>query len=288
MKNVFYVFIALCLFGFVSDKPAYRIFKYGGKLANYSKMQKATENADIVFFGEIHSDPICHWLQYELTKDLYNERKDKIVLGAEMFETDGQLILDEYLGGEISQAKFESEMRLWKNYMTDYKRLVEFAKDNGIEFVATNIPRRYASKVFKEGLESLENLKPEAKKYIAPLPIDYNDSLPCYQKMKKMFGMVTNHQSNNLPKAQAIKDATMAHFILKHWERGKTFVHFNGTYHSNNFESIVWFLKQAKPDLKIVTIATVQQENIEKLEEINTNLANFILCVPSSMTQTHH
>ena len=80
-----------------------------------------------------------------------------------MFETDNQLILDEYMADLISEEKFEEEARLWKNYKTDYKPLVLFAKNHHLEFIATNIPRRYANSVFKKGLAVLDSLSDEAK-----------------------------------------------------------------------------------------------------------------------------
>jgi uncharacterized iron-regulated protein len=95
------------------------------------------------------------------------------------------------------------------------------------------------------------------------------------------------HANPNLPKAQAIKDATMAHFILKNFEKGQQFLHYHGTFHSNNFEGIVWYLKQAKPDLKIMTIASVEQAELDKLADENTDLAHFILVIDEDMTKTH-
>lgn len=285
MKNVFYIPLILILFAFVADKPAYTLFGANGKTSKYSKLIKQAKKADIIFFGELHTNPIAHWLQIELIKDLEKEG-NHLVLGAEMFESDGQLILDEYLSGQISSKKFEAEMRLWSNYKTDYKPLVEFAKEKQVPFVATNIPRRYASKVFKQGFESLAQLSDQAKRYFAPLPMSYPDSLECYKKMLEM-GAMSGHTMTNLPKAQAVKDATMAHFILANFVSGKTFVHFNGSYHSNNQEGIVWYIKQQKPELNVLTIATVEQDEVEQLEKKYLDSANFILCVPSSMTTTH-
>jgi len=44
------------------------------------------------------------------------------MLGAEMFESDNQLIMDEYMTGKIKNLKnFEDEAKLWPNYQTDYK-----------------------------------------------------------------------------------------------------------------------------------------------------------------------
>ena len=103
--------------------------------------------------------------------------------------------------------------------------------------------------------------------------------------MKHMPGMKSG--SKNLPKAQAIKDATMAHFILDHFKEGHLFLHFNGTYHSNNKEGIVWYLRQQAPELEVGTIATVSQKGLDQLAEEHHGLADYILVVPDNMTKTH-
>jgi uncharacterized iron-regulated protein len=277
---LFFVFAA-----FKSDKPAYFLFDKKGKPEKYEKMLKQLEDADIVLFGESHDNPIAHWLQLEVTKDLYISKKESLILGAEMFESDNQVILNEYLVGLISQSSFEKEARLWPNYKTDYKPLVEFAKSNNLQFVATNVPRRYASMVNSKGFEGLEELSEEAKGFIPPLPILYNPYLNCYKSLMEMEGM-GSHVTPNFPKAQAIKDATMAYFIMQNWEKGKTLLHYHGSYHSENYESIYWYLKQANPDLKIVTIHTVSQIDVSELEKENTGKADFTICVDEDMTKT--
>ena len=77
-----------------SDKPAYQFYNLKGKDAGYKDVLNAALGSDIVFFGELHDSPICHWLELELTKDLYAEMKENLVIGAEMFESDNQLLLD--------------------------------------------------------------------------------------------------------------------------------------------------------------------------------------------------
>jgi uncharacterized iron-regulated protein len=282
------ILIAITLFivvaGFKNDKPAYRIFDNEGKKVKYEKMLDSMKNADVVFFGEQHNNPICHWLQFELTKDLYKQRNGNIILGAEMFEKDNQLILDEYLNGEISNSSFTKEARLWPNYKTDYQPLVEFAKDSNLRFIATNIPRRYASVVYKHGFEALDSLVPEAKSYIAPIPIEYDPEVACYKNMLQMGG---GHGGENLPKAQAIKDATMAYSIAGYAGDGKLFIHFNGSYHSDDFEGILWYLNKYKPGLKVVTIASVEQTDLDELSEENMNKGNFVLVVDTDMTKTN-
>jgi hypothetical protein len=138
----------------------------------------------------------------------------------------------------------------------------------------------------------LEKLPAEAKVFIAPTPIKVDLTLPAYASMVKMMSGDAPHGSPQMKpeffaQAQASKDATMAHFILKNWQAGKCFLHFNGTFHSDNFESIVWYIKQAKPDLKILTIASVEQSDVKMLQKEHLNKGNFILAMPESMTKTH-
>ncbi|NPD47874.1 MULTISPECIES: ChaN family lipoprotein [unclassified Lentimicrobium] len=283
---LFIIPLVILSIAFKTDKPSYQIFKKDGKTIKYQKMIKSIEDADIVMFGELHNNPICHWLQLELTKDLFDVNGESLVLGAEMFESDNQIIIDEYFADFFAAKKFEADARLWPNYKTDYKPLLEFAKTNNLDFIATNVPRRYASIVHKKGFEALEELPEASKVFLAEIPIVYDAELPAYKEMMEMMKDM-GHANENLPKAQAIKDATMAHFILKNLKEGQQFLHYHGTFHSNNFEGIVWYLKQANPNLKIVTIASVEQSEIEKLEEGNLNLADFILAVDEDMTKTH-
>ncbi|WP_264548439.1 ChaN family lipoprotein [Flavobacterium sp. N2820] len=264
------------------DKKAYQIFDKNGKKTSYEKLLKAGEKAEVVLFGEYHDNSVVHWLQLEFTKDL--AEKKPLVLGAEMLEADNQMQLDFYLKGEINQKQLDSSARLWKNYKTDYKPLVDFAKEKKFSFIATNVPRRYASLVFKKDLEALDSLSAQEKSWIAPLPIEFDINLPGY---KSMMGMQGGHAGDKMPKAQAIKDATMAYFIHKNRKENSTFVHYNGTYHSDNYEGINWYLKKLDAEIKIITIATVEQKDITKLEAEHYNKADFILVIDEDVTKTY-
>ncbi|SFC48586.1 Uncharacterized iron-regulated protein [Flagellimonas taeanensis] len=283
MKKLLFLFtFTLCLaFGYAQKAP-YVIYNAKGKKVSYEKMLKSLEEKDMVLFGELHNNPIAHWLQYELTSDLYTKRA--LILGAEMVEADNQDELDAYLAGTIDYKALDSTARLWNNHKTDYAPLVDFAKDKKLVFVASNVPRRYASMVYKGGFETLDTLSTQEKSWIAPLPIAYDPELPGYQNILKMMG---DHGSPTLVMAQAIKDATMAHFILKNYKTGSLFLHYNGSYHSNNYEGILWYLKKDLPDLQYGTISTVMQGNVHKLEDENKGIADFIICVDSNMTTTY-
>jgi uncharacterized iron-regulated protein len=267
--------------------PAYTIFTGDGKKADYGDIIKFILKADVVFFGELHDNPIAHWLELEITKSLYETKETKLNLAAEMFETDNQILIDEYFSGLIRESSFESEVRKWNNYTTDYKPLLNFAKENNLKFIASNIPRRYASMVSSGGFEILEKVDPEGKKFIAPLPVDYDPELPCYKDMLSMGGGPTGHSSENLPKAQAIKDATMAYSILKYWQKGQITIHFNGSYHSDRYQGIIWYLKKYNPDIRIATITTVLQDDLKNMKEESKGYADFVIVVPTSMTRTY-
>ena len=297
---------------FQTDKPAYQIFDVEGKKSSYKSILEKAQEADIILFGESHNNPIVHWLQIELTKDLFDNlsqnkseiqskakgrnknSKNNLLLGAEMFEADNQTILDEYLNNIITEKNFEAEARLWNNYKTDYKPLVEFAKENKLTFVATNIPRRYASLVSKKGLSSLDSLTDDAKRFMMPLPVVVDLKMPAYENMLRMMGVHStsedgkvNEGAANFAYAQAVKDATMAYRINEYYTKSTTsiFLHFNGSYHSDNYESIVYYLKAYNPDLKIMTITVADQKELDSLEK--SGVADFAIVTPLSMTKTY-
>ena len=284
MKNLllFTAFIFSHLLSNAQNKSPYVLYNAKGKKLSYKKMIKVLKEKDVVLFGEYHNNAIAHWLQLEVTKDLKQSRD--LVLGAEMFEADNQEPLDMYLQGKLSAKGLDSNARLWKNYPTDYAPLVNFAKENKLAFTATNTPRKFASLVSKGGFEKLDSLSAKEKSWIAPLPIAYDAELPGYKKMLEMMG---GHGGPNLPKAQAIKDATMAHFILKYYKSGSLFIHYNGAYHSDNYEGILWYLKRQRPELRYATISTVSQKDISSLEAANKGKADFIICVDEDMTNTY-
>ncbi len=283
-KATLFIFILFTFLGFsVKHFDAYKIYNSKGKEVSFEKVIKATAEKSHIFFGEYHNNAISHWLQLELTQRLFYIYKKKLTLGAEMFEADNQYILDEYLQGLISSKNYQNEMRLWPNYNTDYKPLIEFAKTNQLKFIATNIPRRYANMVYKKGLKSLEKLSDLAKSYIVPLnQFEFDSTIACYKDIYKM-----PHGGEGMATAQAIKDATMAYFILKNTTPQTVFLHYQGAYHSDNYEGIIYYLKKQIDTSKILTLSTVTQEDISKLEEDNKGIADFIVCVREDMTSTH-
>lgn len=287
-------FIAYLSFAILSasvsaaDMAAYRLFDNEGKEISFDVMTDSLAKADVVFIGENHNCPISHWMELNITEALHRIHGKTLVLGEEMLESDNQVILDEYMHRQIPFDRFEAEARLWDNFSTDYYPVVYYAKDNGLRFVATNVPRRYAAAVNENGLTCLDSLSSVAKSWLPPLPIPFEyDAEANASKFGAMMMLSRRspEQMQRLAEAQAIKDATMAWFIASNLTG--PFIHINGSYHSDGLDGIIPYLNHYRPGLKIATVTSVRQEDISTLDPDNIGRADFYIAVPESMTTTY-
>lgn len=269
---------------FAQENSSYKLFDSNLNQVEYNALLESAVKTDIVFFGETHNSTVAHELELQIAKDLFAVKGEKLIIGAEMFEADNQIIIDEYLADFFDDSKFEADARLWPNYKTDYKPIMQFAKEKKLRLIATNIPRRYASMVNYGGFEALDKLSNQAKTYIADLPVKFDAELSGYKMMiKSMGGMGGGHMKMdpvNLAKAQAIKDATMAQFIFRNMKTDGLFFHFNGSYHSFNYEGIMWYLKQLNEDLKMYSMTVVDEENFDQDRDSFKNKADIIIVLP--------
>jgi uncharacterized iron-regulated protein len=168
---------------------AYRVFTGAGEPASIDDIVAEMGRHQVVFVGEAHDDPTGHMLEAELLQRAYetygapgaNDGAPRpVVLSLEFFQRDVQPILDEYLAGLISEKSFRSDSRPWPRYETDYRPLIEFAKEHGLSVLAANAPRRYTTRVTLQGRESLSDLSPDAWRSLPPLP--YGQPSPEYRR----------------------------------------------------------------------------------------------------------
>lgn len=287
-----YIFLSIIIFqvSFVmaQEVKPFQFYNQKGKTVKFDKMVKDLAKYDVVFIGEHHNNSINHWLQLRITKALFDQKKGQLTLGAEMFERDNQTQLNDYLSGKLDEKILKDSMRLWQNFTTDYKPLVDFAKENNLKFIATNIPRRYASIVAKKGLDSLNTVTQKEKSWMMKLPVEVTLDTPGYPEMMEMMGDHAGPNAMNFVKAQAVKDATMAESIYKNFETGKLFLHYHGDYHSKEYGGIYWYLKKLNPDLKIAVISVFESED-EKLPLPTEDFipTEYNLVFPADMTKTY-
>ena len=290
-RLIFTLLSALPLTGAYGASPtAYRIFDSKGAETDFTVMVDSLSRADAVFIGENHNCPISHWMELEISRALYERHGSDLVIGQEMMEADNQLILDEYMAGITSYDRFEAEARLWDNYSTDYYPTVYFAKENKIPFVATNVPRRYASVVSRGGLDALQGLSPEARQYIAPLPIALAcDSAATSEKFGAMMliSRRSPEEMQRLAEAQALKDATMGWFMARNMTPATKFLHINGSMHSDYRDGIISYLLKYRPSTRVATVTSRRQDEIDALDPDYIGAADFYIVVPTEFPTSY-
>ena len=287
-----FFFLLLVLASFTrGDRPAYRLFTATGQPADYDQMLTELAQADVVLFGEQHNDALAHWLELQVAKDLLKLKKPgDLVLGMEMFERDVQPLVVQYAAGTLADTAFERQARPWPNYGTDYRPLLQFARENHLAVIGTNAPRPFAKTVAQRSLTALDKLPAADRALLAPLPLKVDYELPGYKNMAAMFGGAGSAHgggAQNIIQAQALKDATMAHFIETSRQPGQTLLHFNGSYHSDHHDGIVAWLRQYAPKLRVRTISIVTQEELKTLEKEQVNVADFVVVVPGDASKTY-
>ncbi len=148
----------------------YRIYRSDGTPATWQDVFDSLGGADVVFVGELHNDPVSHYVEERVFEGWFEAHGHAAALSLEMFARDVQYIVDEYLAGHITENHFQQSSSPWSNYETDYRPLVEFARENGLAVIAANAPRRYANMVSRNGRMALRSLSDQARSYLAPLP----------------------------------------------------------------------------------------------------------------------
>ncbi|MBD2721823.1 ChaN family lipoprotein [Hymenobacter armeniacus] len=286
-----FLLLLIGLASFVGDRPAYRLFTATGQAADYDQMLAELAQADVVLFGEQHNDALAHWLELQVAKDLLKLKKPgQLVLGMEMFERDVQPLVAQYAVGMLADTTFERLARPWPNYGTDYRPLLQFVRDKKIPVIGTNAPRPFARVVAQRSLTALDNLPATDRALLAPLPLKVDYDLPGYKNMAAMFGGAGSAHgggAQNIIQAQALKDATMAHFIAASRQPGQTLLHFNGSYHSDHHDGIVAYLRQYAPKLRVRTLSVVTQEQLQTLEKEQLNVADYVVVVPADASKTY-
>lgn len=280
---------------YLSDAPAYIIYNNRGEKISYKEMTNELSKNQVILFGEYHDDPISHWLEYKIIEELFDRHSENLIVGCEMWETHQQKSLDQYFNGKINKKEYLSKNNLWPNTKTDYLPILDFCYKREVPFICTNIPRPIANLVAKSGIQALDHLTDSVKQFIPDLPIhvDLNESI--YRSIIQMFKTSTwvkktpmgRFKPERLAEAQACKDATMAHNIIKNIKnKNQRFFHFNGERHSTVHSGINYYLKYYNKKIKTCTISVTKKKNIFSFKD-SDNKADFNILVPNNMTKTY-
>lgn len=285
MKNlIFFVLFSMAMtfsiFG-QANPETYSIYDGKGNPATLAQILEAVGKNDVVFLGEQHDDSVCHALQFEIFKaavEKYSSNR-KIALSMEMFERDVQMVVNEYLAGLITEKKFLDDSRPWGNYKTDYRPLVELAKEKRFPVIAANAPRRYVNMVSRGGREKLAALSEDAKKFLPPLP--YAQPSEAYsKKFKALMGSAPEAQAglDNILSSQSLWDAGMAYNVSQAMVKGGLIVHLNGAFHTENRLGTVEHLLKYKPKAKVLVVTMRYEDDFKTFDkEKYTGLGDFVI-----------
>lgn len=276
------VLIAFVLFPFfVKSQEIAQHFKVYDvkkqKTINLDDIVADMANADVLFFGEEHNDSIGHYLEVSLFKKLAAAYNNKVGLTLEMFHTDVQPVINEYLAGIITEKNFTKEARAWNNYK-DYKPMIEFAKTNGITVIGGNAAARYSNAVTKNGLEVLARLPASSKQFLPSYAIDTLTG----RYYDKFIALLGGHGMGAMKvyQTQNFWDATMAWSIAKFAKenKGKKIFQVNGRFHSDEKLGTYAQLKKIAPKLKTLNIAAFAAEDFVNPDwEKHKNLGDYVI-----------
>ncbi|MBC8134507.1 MAG: ChaN family lipoprotein [Fibrella sp.] len=211
-----------------------------GKEVRWRDLPGELATANAIFLGEQHDDPETHRVEAALLQAVHKKVGSRLTLAMEMLERDGQAALDDYLAGKTDEAAFTKASRLWQNYATDYRPMVEYAKAQKIPVLASNAPRKIVSTIGKEGLSAtLTTLSAQEKTQIAA-SITAPESDAYAIRFAGIIGQ-GHGDGKAMPaavvrrfyEAQCVRDDTMAETVAGAVRAGRTVVHVNGSFHSD-------------------------------------------------------
>lgn len=270
----------------------YRVFDAKGNPSSIAAIIKALENTDVVFLGEQHDDAVCHALEFEIFKQAvasYSARR-KVAVSMEMFERDVQVVVNEYLNGQITEAQFLASSRPWGNYKTDYKPLVELAKDKKLAVVAANAPRRYVNMVSRGGRDTLNGLTKEAKAWLPPLP--YAEPSETYsKKFKALMGPSPEAQMgiDKILASQSLWDAGMSNSVANFLKnnKGSLVVHLNGSFHTESRLGTVEHLLKYRRKARVLVVTMRYEDDFKSFNKTkDTDIGDFVILTDSKVPRS--
>lgn len=288
-KNLFLLFCLIFpIVGLAQDlSKHYKIYDVKKqKKINLDDIITDLADVNVLFFGEEHNDSIGHYLEAAIFKKMAIAYPGKVALTLEMFHTDVQPVINEYLNGLISEKNFIKEGRAWNNYK-DYKPMIEEAKSNKLDVIGGNGAARYSNAVTRGGLTILNDLPASSKQFIAPLPIDTATG----RYLDKFTETLGGHSMGGMKvyQTQNFWDATMAWSIAKYAKtnKGKKIFQVNGRFHSDEKLGTLAKLKGYAPKLKILNISAFSAEDFNNPDwEKYRNLGDYIIVTDPSLKRT--
>ena len=109
----------------------------------------------IVLVGEHHNNIRHHINQLEVIRALH-EAGAKVAVGMEMFRSDSQKYLGQWVAGKIPEKEFEKIYYAnWNYNWSLYRPILQYARENRIPVLGLNVSRKITRQVARQGFQSL-------------------------------------------------------------------------------------------------------------------------------------
>lgn len=259
------------------SNPAYQIIdtKTGNTIST-AELVTNIRKVDVLVFGEEHNDSTGHLLEAEILGKMILAYSS-VALSLEMFGTDVQPVINEYLLSLISEKNFIKEAKAWNNYK-DYKPMIEMSKSSHTDVIAANAATRYSNAVTMAGLDKLKEFPAASKVLLPPLPVDtaagrYHDKFIETLGGHDMGGMKI-YQTQNL------WDASMAWSVAKYAKLnpGRKILQLNGRFHSDERLGMIAQLKKYAPKLSVANISCFTAESADAKDPAKyAGMADYII-----------
>lgn len=176
--------------------------------------------ADVIYIGEEHYTPPHIQAAIRILNALIQAGKQPM-LAMEMFSWDGQDALTQYVSDEIQdEEEFLQKAQWthnWGGEFSNYKPLVEFARDHHLSLYGLNPPRSLVRKVSAKGLEDARD-DAEMARWNVKRDISLNDPeyhRVLYEQLELCHPGLSDKSYQRIYEASIFRDEGMAKTIVE-------------------------------------------------------------------------
>lgn len=167
----------------------------------------------VILVGELHNVKKHHDIQLEVIRALHGTGL-RLAVGMEMFRRESQEILDQWVGGSLSEARFiRAYSDNWNAPWALYADILRFAREKKIPLVGLNVSREITRQVVRGGFASLSD---NQRKELPPVRCAVDEN---YRKFIQRALDLHGHPTmdfNNFCEAQLLWDTAMAWHAIQY------------------------------------------------------------------------
>jgi len=194
-----------------------------GTPVSYAEMLMGLEDAQVIYIGENHTDPVHHRIQLQVIQDL--TARHETAVGMEMIDHSYQPVLDKWSQGDLSEQDFLEKIHWYANWRYDfdlYRSIFETVREKHLPLIGLNLPFHIPPKIAVGGLD---NLLPEDAGHLPQtLTLTDSDHRAYVENIFNIHKIKGRENFEFFYAAQCAWEDTMAEAIARHLTQGKLIV----------------------------------------------------------------